>query len=226
MTQPPDGDRQDPDPTEQFPPAYGPTSPEPTAAPPKTRTRRVMVITALALAVVLVISGGAFAAWLLLLRDSDQDGASDPAAAVNSFLEAVYRKQDAAAASAQVCSEARDEAALEIKVSTISEYDDAYTRPRFTWSEPEIIEESGQLAIVSVIVTMTTGDDKTADQTLHVSVLDKQARGWWVCDVNSVQAAPEEDTDGGDEADSADDSAGDSGDDSDGDPEGDSDSDE
>jgi hypothetical protein len=186
MTQPPDGYRQEPDPTEQFPPASGSPSREPAAAPPKAGVRRGVVITAVALAVVLVISGGVLAAWLLL-RDSDRDGASDPVAAVNLFFETVYRKQDAAAASAQVCSEARDEAALEIKISTIREYDDTYVRPRFSWSKPEVVEESGQLAIVSVTVTMTTGDEKSADQTLHVSVLDKEARGWWVCDVNSVQ---------------------------------------
>jgi hypothetical protein len=43
--------------------------------------------------------------------------------------------------------------------------------------------------VVAVTVTMTTGDEKTANQNLQVSVLDKQGNGWWVCDLAAVDTA-------------------------------------
>lgn len=196
MTYPPDGDRHRPEPTTPSPaPAHQGPSGRPTPAPP-FGVRRGMAITAIALVALLVIAGGLLAAWLL--RDGERDGAGDPVAAVNSFLTAVYQQQDAAGASAQVCSEARDQAAMETKIASIREYQDTHADPRFVWDAPEVVDESDELAIVSVKLTVITGDEKTADQTLHVTVLDKQARGWWVCDVDSV---PDGGPDGGPDGD-------------------------
>jgi hypothetical protein len=185
-------------------PAYPGAGLQPTAAPPKSSIRRGMIITGVVLLVMLLIAGATLVAWLLL-RDTDRDGASSPRAAVNSFLGAVYWELDASAASAQVCSEARDEAALETKIDGIREFRDAHVNPSFNWSDPEVIDESGQLAIVSVTVTMITGDEKTAEQTLHISVLDKDQHGWWVCNVDSVTGDP--DADEGDEPDAEDEDA-------------------
>jgi hypothetical protein len=173
-----------------------------------------MLIAAIALLVVLLVAGVSLATWLLL-RDGDRDGASSPGAAVNTFLEAVYWDLDASAASARVCSEARDQAAIEAKIASIRDYRDSHVNPSFIWSRPEVVDETGQLAIVSVTVTMITGDEKTADQTLHVSVLDKDQHGWWVCNVDSVADGAGEPSDGdesdedGDEDEDVEEAAGD-----------------
>jgi hypothetical protein len=132
-------------------------------------------------------AGGGVAAWLLL-GDGDRGGAETPAAAVQEFLEAVYRERDPAGAAALVCSEARDQAALATKIDELRAYEETQANPRFSWSDPAVVEETGQLTVVSVTITLITDDEKTSEQTLHVSVLDKQARGWWVCD---VETAPE-----------------------------------
>ena len=42
-------------------------------------------------------------------------------------------------------------------------------------------EQNGERAIVSVQLTMTTGDEKTADQQLTFTVIQKT--GWRVCEV-------------------------------------------
>jgi hypothetical protein len=150
------------------------------------------------LVAVLLLAGAAFGAWWLL-RDTDRNGAPHAVGAVEQFLRAVYQDQDAAAASALVCSEARDEESLEAKISSIRAYGDTYASPRFTWSEPEVVAEASALATVAVTVTMITSDEKTADQLLQVSVLDKSPHGWWVCDLQTVPADEGEPEGGPDE---------------------------
>jgi hypothetical protein len=168
----------------------------PPGQPPRRR-RRLPLVAALVLAGVLVLSaGGGVAAWLLT-RDGDQDGAETPAGAVQSFLQAVYRDLDPAAAASVVCSEARDEGSLRAKIDDIRSYAETELNPSFSWSEPALVEQTGELATLAVTVTMTTGDEQTAQQTLHVRVLDKAPHGWWVCDLETV-TAPE--TQGGDGA--------------------------
>lgn len=170
-------------------PPYGPPPaglPPPSAGPPRRR-RRALLIGAVALAGVLVLSAvGGVGAWLLT-RDPDRNGAESAAAAVQSFLQAVYRDLDPAAAAATVCSEARDEDSLATKIGEIRAYEQTALNPAFSWSDPSVVNESGELMILAVTVTMTTDDEKTAQQTLHVSVLDKDPNGWWVCDLETVQ---------------------------------------
>lgn len=168
-------------------PPYGPPPglPPHSAGPPPRRRRRLLVV-ALGLAGVLVLcAGGGIAAWLLT-RDPDRDGAETAIGAVQSFLEAVYRDQDAAAAAAVVCSEARDQDSLENKIDELRTYEETALNPTFSWTEPAVVEETEQLAILALTVTMTTDDEKTAEQTLQVSVLDKDPHGWWVCDLETV----------------------------------------
>ena len=150
----------------------------------------------------LLLAGGASGAWWLL-RDTDRDGAPTAVAAVEEFLRAVYQDQDAAAASALVCSAARDQESLEAKISSIRAYGDTYASPRFTWSEPEVVAESSELTTVAVTVTMATSDEKTADQPLQVSVLDKSPHGWWVCDLRTVPADEGQPDDGAEEEETA-----------------------
>jgi hypothetical protein len=135
---------------------------------------------------VLVLCGGAGVGAWLLTRDPDRTGAETPAGAVQSFLQAVYRDLDPAAAASVVCSEARDEGSLATKIDEIRSYAGTELNPSFSWSEPALVEQTDQLAILAVTVTMTTGDEQTAQQILHVRVLDKAPHGWWVCDLETV----------------------------------------
>jgi hypothetical protein len=172
-------------------PPYGPPGGAPPypPGPPPRRRRRWLVIGTIALAGALVLcAGGGVAAWLLT-RDPDRNGAESPTVAVQSFLQAVYHNQNAAQAADMVCAEARDEASLETKINEIKTYQETEVNPTFEWTEPAVVEEREQLAIVAVTVTMTTGDEKTADQNLQVSVLDKESNGWWVCDLETVDTA-------------------------------------
>jgi hypothetical protein len=147
------------------------------------------VIGLIALAGALVLcAGGGVAAWLLT-RDPDRNGAADPTVAVETFLQAIYHDQDADRAADLVCSEARDQASLQTKIDEIRAYQETLVNPTFEWTEPTLVEESDQQAVLAVTVTMTTGDEKTADQTLQMRVLDKNDNGWWVCDVQSVETA-------------------------------------
>jgi hypothetical protein len=204
MTQPPDGDRQQPQPPESHPAPPGHNVP-PEQLPPSHRAigggaRRGLMIAVVIVAAALVLSGISVGAWLLL-SDSDRDGAAAPTDAVDAFLQAVYRDQDAAEASALVCSEARDEQALQEQIDSIRAFQDDYPGPSYTWGEPQVTDETDELAIVVVTVTMITGDERTADQELRVSVLNKAPHGWWVCDVQSPPADDDTEDDAEDDAD-------------------------
>jgi len=174
-------------------PPYGPPGgipPVPLPGPPPRRRRRMLLIGAAVLAgVLLLCAGGGVGAWLLT-RDPDRSGADSPSAAVQSFLRAVYQDLDPAAAAALVCSEARDQDALETKIEEIRAYEETALQPRFSWNDPSVVEQTEELMVLAVTVTMITGDEKTAEQTLHVSVLDKQQHGWWVCDLQTVGDPP------------------------------------
>jgi hypothetical protein len=152
----------------------------PEAAPAKRR-RTAMWVT-VALAVTLVLCGGGGVSAYLLLRDAENgEGAPDPATAVTRFLTAVYTDRDARAANNLVCSEARDAKKISAKVDEVKAYDSQYQTPRFAWAEPSIATETKERAMVSVALTMTTQDEKTAAQDLTFTVVKKT--GWWVCEV-------------------------------------------
>jgi hypothetical protein len=173
---------------------YSPAAPQsypPLGPPPPPRRRRGPLIVAIVVAGALLLLGlGGVGAWLLT-RDPDRNGPDSPTVAVQSFLQAIYHDQDASAAADLVCSEARDESALETKINEIRAYQQTQLNPTFSWTEPTVVEEQADSAVVAVTVTMVTGDEKVADQNLQLSVLDKDANGWWVCDVQTVEAATE-----------------------------------
>jgi hypothetical protein len=60
-------------------------------------------------------------------------------------------------------------------------YSQQYDAPQFRWAEPSVADQNDERATVSVGVTMTTRDEKTAQQKLTFTVVKKT--GWWVCEV-------------------------------------------
>jgi hypothetical protein len=131
-------------------------------------------------ATLLLCGGGAVSAYFLL-RDADNPGSPDPATAVNRFLTAVYTQQDATTADALVCRESRDKTKLTDRVNEIKTYADGYQDPVFRWDDPAVSSESSDRALVSVQLTMSTADEKTAQQSLRFTVIRKT--GWLVCEV-------------------------------------------
>ncbi|GAA2643967.1 hypothetical protein GCM10010436_65720 [Paractinoplanes durhamensis] len=145
----------------------------------KGKRGAVWVSLALA-ATVMLCAGGAVSAYFLL-RDADNPGAADPATAVSRFLTAVYTQQDAAAADDLVCREARDKTKLTDRVAEIRSYSDGYQDPVYRWEDPTVASSGEDRAVVSVQLTLTTADEKTAKQDLEFTVIRKT--GWLVCEV-------------------------------------------
>jgi hypothetical protein len=137
----------------------------------------------LALAVILLLCGGGGVSAFLLLRNAENgEGAPDPATAVTRFLTAVYTDQDAQAATDLVCREARDPKKIAAKVDEVKGYATQYDGPRFKWNEPTVGSAQDDRAVVLAQVTMTTNDEKSAQQQLTFTVVKKT--GWWVCEVS------------------------------------------
>ena len=124
--------------------------------------------------------GGAASAYFLL-RDADNPGSPDPATAVDRFLDAVYTRQDPAAADDLVCREARDTTKIASRVREIAAYSAGYQDPVYRWAEPTVSGTRDDRADVAVQITLSTADEKSADQDLRFTVIRKT--GWLVCDV-------------------------------------------
>jgi hypothetical protein len=150
------------------------------AAPPAPRRRGALWVS-LALAATLLLCGGGAASAYFLLRDADNPGSPDPATAVNRFLTAVYSQQNASSAEQLVCRESRDKSRLTDRVNEIKTYASGYTDPVFRWGDPAVSDQSSDRATVSVQLTMSTSDEKTAQQELRFTVVHKT--GWLICEV-------------------------------------------
>jgi hypothetical protein len=138
-------------------------------APPR---RRAGLWVALALVVTLLLCGGGATSAYLLLRN---------ATAVNRFLTAVYTQQDATAANALVCRTARDQKKLSARVAQIKSYSAQYDGPSFRWTDPAVASQDQESATVAVQLTLSTDDEKQAQQELTFTVIHKT--GWLVCDI-------------------------------------------
>ncbi|MFG1916564.1 hypothetical protein [Micromonospora sp. NPDC048898] len=171
-------------PTQPGTPAIPPPPPEyppyPGAAEPKKK--RGLLIAAIALVVIMVLCvGGGVLAFLTLRNTETGEGAKEPAVAVDEFLTAVYRDRDATKAANRVCAASRDDGKIAAKVAEVQKYASEYQNPRFRWTTPKVDNQTGDRATVSTRVTMTTADEKVADQDLRFTVVQKT--GWWVCEV-------------------------------------------
>ncbi|MEW2379341.1 hypothetical protein AB0883_25035 [Micromonospora sp. NPDC047812] len=175
---PPTGPAVAPDPSIPPPPAGYPPY-QPPAAP---RKKRGVLIASIALAVILLLCAGGGVVAFLTLRDAENgEGAKEPAVAVDEFLKAVYQERDADRAAGLVCSSSRDEKKIAAKVAEVEKHVSAHQNPRFRWSTPKVDNQTGDRATVTTKVTMTTADEKVADQDLRFTVVKKT--GWWVCEV-------------------------------------------
>ncbi|MGW3604462.1 Rv0361 family membrane protein [Micromonospora sp. NPDC005161] len=168
---------QDPSAIPSPPPGYPPYQ---GAAEPKKK--RGLLIAAIALVVIMVLCvGGGVVAFLTLRNAETGEGAKEPAVAVDEFLTAVYKDRDATKAASRVCAAARDDEKIAAKVAEVQKYAAEYKNPRFRWTSPKVDNQTGARATVSTRVTMTTSDEKVADQDLRFTVVQKS--GWWVCEV-------------------------------------------
>ncbi|SBT49128.1 Rv0361 family membrane protein [Micromonospora auratinigra] len=193
MTQPPIGGTGSPSgpPPEQPPVAATPTPgafPPPAAGyppyqhPAAPKKRRGLLIASIVLAAaVLLCGGGGTAAFLTLRNAEDGQGAKEPTVAVDGFLTAIYKDRDARKAATFVCSAARDDRKISGKVAEVQKYATRYQNPRFRWTSPKVDNQTGDRATVTTRLTMTTSDEKVADQELRFTVVQKT--GWWVCEV-------------------------------------------
>ncbi|MEV6693229.1 hypothetical protein AB0M35_17345 [Micromonospora sp. NPDC051196] len=178
MTQPPASGPIGPTDPPPTPPGYPPYQ-SPTGRPPR---KRGALVAALALAVVLLLcAGGGVTAFLTLRNTESGEGAPEPSVAVDEFLTAVYQERDAAKAARLVCTAARDQQKIRAKVAEVEAYLSAHQSPRFRWDTPKVDNETGDRATVTTTVTVTTADEKIADQDLRFTVIRKT--GWWVCEV-------------------------------------------
>jgi hypothetical protein len=159
----------------------GPPQPWQVPAAQVAAPRRGALWVSVALAATLLLCGGGAVSAYFLLRDADNPGSPDPATAVNRFLTAIYTQQDAAAADGLVCRESRDKTKLADRVNEIKTYVNGYQDPVFHWDEPAVSTARGDRADVSVQLTMSTADEKTAEQDLRFTVIRKT--GWLVCEV-------------------------------------------
>ena len=144
--------------------------------------RRAGLWVSLALVVTLLLCGGGATSAYLLLRNADSgNGAPDPATAVNRFMTAVYTQRDASAAGDLVCRQALKKQTLSARVDQIKKYAAEYDDPTFRWNDPAVTGQTDERATVSVQLTMSTDDEKQAQQELTFTVVHKT--GWLVCDI-------------------------------------------
>ncbi|MGC4818185.1 hypothetical protein [Micromonospora sp. DT63] len=173
--------------TPQSPGAPGAFPPPPPGYPPyqgtaEPKKKRGLLIAAIALVVIMVLCvGGGVVAFLTLRNAESGEGAKEPAVAVDEFLTAVYKDRDATKAAKHVCAASRDDKKIAAKVAEVQKYASEYQNPRFKWATPKVDNQTGDRATVSTRITMTTADEKVADQDLRFTVVQKT--GWWVCEV-------------------------------------------
>ncbi|MEV0714135.1 hypothetical protein [Asanoa sp. NPDC050611] len=164
------------------PPLPGPgqqDSSAPWPAPPRVSTKKIVLL--IVLAAVVLCGGGGLAAFLVTRDTETGEGAAEPVAAVESFLDAIYVDQNAGAAAALVCRDARDQRTIQDKVDEVQRYARTYPNPRYRWDPPKVEQQDADKAVVSTRLTVLTADDRSAEQQLRFTLVHQT--GWWVCDV-------------------------------------------
>jgi hypothetical protein len=140
-----------------------------------------VVVTSIVLGVVLLLCGGGATTAYFLITRVGTHGTATPAQSVDGFLDAVFRQRDAEKASLYVCAESRNTVALSRKIDQLQAYADRYRSPRFSWTTPTVSSRKGNTATLTVPVTVTTEDDRTAQKKLSFVTVNES--GWYVCEV-------------------------------------------
>ena len=171
-------------PAEVYPPQPSDDAPWPLVSgePPRAR-RRPSLVLGLVIALVVVLAGGATAAFLLIGPASSR-GSASPAAAVDGFLDGIYGKHSSKDAARFVCARARNDQELDQIVFAVKTYEQEFTSARTTWTYPDIHPAAGQ-ATAEVTLTMTTANEQVAEKQITLLLVDD--RGWWVCDVQTAE---------------------------------------
>ena len=113
-----------------------------------------------------------------------QQGTAEPAAAVEGFLTAVFTRKDARDAAEFVCPRTRDLAELERLIDQVKEFERQFNAPRTTWDYPQPQPNRGR-ADATVRLTLTTANFQVAKKEIRVLLVDD--RGWWVCDIETIE---------------------------------------
>ncbi|MEV6926932.1 hypothetical protein AB0M46_20840 [Dactylosporangium sp. NPDC051485] len=151
---------------------------------PPVKKKRGLMITLIVLGVVLVLCGGGGAAAWFVVQNNQGTGASTPVEAVNGFLTAVYKNNDADAALKYVCSSSRDKDKLNARVNDIRKFNGALSSPTYTWPAPTVEKQDKDQATLVVDVKVTTSDEKVAE--MKYKYIATQRKGWWVCEITAA----------------------------------------
>ncbi len=151
----------------------------PVAAPKKKH--KGLIITAVVLGVLLVLCLAGAAGAFFLLNTSEGKGEDTPRAAAQGFLTAIYKDGAADAAEKLVCKEARDSQEIADKVKQIKDQGAKLKSPSYAWDSIKITNETETAADTTVVVRLSTADEKVSEQTLKLMLVKRD--GWFVCDV-------------------------------------------
>ncbi len=145
--------------------------------------RRAGVIATVVLGVVvaLCLAGGVGA--YVLVQNTQPRGATDPTAAVNGFLGAVFGRHSAEAAAEFVCARNRNPEELTKMVDRITAFEEQFESPRTSWDTPPI-EVTGRNAATTVRLRLTVDDTQVAEERLRLTLVDQG--GWFVCEVEQA----------------------------------------
>ncbi|BCJ71560.1 hypothetical protein CS0771_11040 [Catellatospora sp. IY07-71] len=164
-------------------PGY-PAAPYPGAPgfpPAPVKKSKAPLIIGIVLGVLLLLCGGGITAYVLLTRNTEGVGAASAKDATTSFLTAVYKDGDAAAAEKLVCGDARDRKEIDAKIAEIKAETSALKGADFTWETPKISGESATEATAEVTIKLVTSDEKMSEQQLTLILVKHE--GWFVCEV-------------------------------------------
>jgi hypothetical protein len=144
---------------------------------------RAGVIATVVLCVVVALClGGGLGAYVLV-QNTQPRGATDPTAAVNGFLGAVFGSHSADAAAEFVCARSRDVEELTEMVEGITAFEAQFEAPRTSW-DTQPVEVTGRTAATTVRLLLIVDDAQVAEQRLRMTLVEE--RGWFVCDVERI----------------------------------------
>ncbi len=153
--------------------------------PPPKRKRRTFLIVSLVLVGLLVLCAGVGTTAYVVSKKQSGTGQADPKSAVTAFMTAVYTHRDVTEAEKYVCAQSNNKGQLTSKINELKTADSTYRNPAYSWSDPDVANQTTKEATVTTTVTMTTGDEKQSSENLTFTTL--QSNGWWVCEVKTTQ---------------------------------------